>query len=45
MKQYVGTLKLALVILGIREVRNIVLGITAVFALALVVNGIVNLVR
>lgn len=28
MKQYVGTLKLALVILGVREVRNIVLGIT-----------------
>jgi putative nucleotidyltransferase with HDIG domain len=27
MKQYVGTLKLALVILGVREVRNIVLGI------------------
>ncbi len=30
MKQFVGTLKLALVILGVREVRNIVLGI-AVF--------------
>lgn len=30
MKQYVGTLKLALVILGVREVRNIVLGV-AVF--------------
>ena len=28
MKQYVGTLKLAMVILGVREVRNIVLGIT-----------------
>ena len=28
MKQYVGTLKLALVILGAREVRNIVLGIS-----------------
>lgn len=28
MKQYVGTLKLALVILGVREVRNIVLGIS-----------------
>ncbi len=27
MKQYVGTLKLSLVILGVREVRNIVLGI------------------
>ncbi len=27
MKQYVGTLKLALVILGVREIRNIVLGI------------------
>ncbi len=27
MRQYVGTLKLALVILGVREVRNIVLGI------------------
>lgn len=31
MKQFVGTLKLALVILGVREVRNIVLGIS-VFA-------------
>lgn len=30
MKQYVGTLKLALVILGVREVRNIVLGIAVV---------------
>jgi len=30
MRQYVGTLKLALVILGVREVRNIVLGV-AVF--------------
>lgn len=28
MKQYVGTLKLAMVILGVREVRNIVLGIS-----------------
>ena len=28
MKQYVGTLKLALVVLGAREVRNIVLGIS-----------------
>lgn len=28
MRQYVGTLKLALVILGVREIRNIVLGIT-----------------
>lgn len=28
MKQYVGTLKLAIVILGVREVRNIVFGIT-----------------
>ncbi len=28
MKQYVGTLKLALVILGVREVRNIVLGVS-----------------
>lgn len=28
MKQYVGTIKLALVILGVREVRNIVLGIS-----------------
>lgn len=28
MKQYVGTLKLALVILGVREIRNIVIGIT-----------------
>ncbi len=28
MRQYVGTLKLALVILGVREVRNIVLGIS-----------------
>lgn len=28
MKQYVGTLKLALVILGVRQVRNIVLGIS-----------------
>lgn len=28
MKQFVGTLKLALVILGVREVRNIVLGIS-----------------
>lgn len=28
MKQYVGTLKLALVILGVREIRNIVLGIS-----------------
>lgn len=27
MRQYVGTLKLALVVLGVREVRNIVLGI------------------
>jgi HD-like signal output (HDOD) protein len=30
MKQYVGTLKLAIVILGVREVRNIVLGIAVV---------------
>lgn len=28
MKQYVGTLRLALVILGVREVRNIVLGVS-----------------
>lgn len=28
MRQYVGTLKLALVILGVREVRNIVLGVS-----------------
>jgi HD-like signal output (HDOD) protein len=28
MKQYVGTLKLALVILGVREIRNIVLGVS-----------------
>jgi HD-like signal output (HDOD) protein len=28
MKRYVGTLKLALVVLGVREVRNIVLGVT-----------------
>jgi HD-like signal output (HDOD) protein len=28
MKQFVGTLKLALVILGVREVRNVVLGIS-----------------
>ncbi len=28
MKQYVGTLKLAIVILGVRELRNIVLGIS-----------------
>jgi len=28
LKQYVGTLKLALVVLGVREVRNIVLGIS-----------------
>jgi len=28
MKQYVGTLKLAIVVLGVREVRNIVLGIS-----------------
>ena len=28
MKQFVGTLKLALVILGVREIRNIVLGIS-----------------
>jgi HD-like signal output (HDOD) protein len=28
MKQYVGTLKLALVVLGVREVRNIVLGVS-----------------
>lgn len=28
MKQFVGTLKLALVILGVREVRNIVLGVS-----------------
>ena len=33
MKQYVGTLKLALVILGVREVRNIVLGVSVVEAL------------
>ncbi len=30
MRQYVGTLKLALVILGVREVRNIILGISVV---------------
>ena len=30
MKQYVGTLKLALVILGVREVRNIVLGVSVI---------------
>lgn len=34
MKQYVGTLKLALVILGVREVRNIVLGISVFDALS-----------
>ncbi|MCX5759841.1 MAG: HDOD domain-containing protein, partial [Candidatus Hydrogenedentes bacterium] len=28
MKQYVGTLKLAIVILGVREIRNIVLAIS-----------------
>ncbi|GMW00663.1 MAG: hypothetical protein AMXMBFR84_18000 [Candidatus Hydrogenedentota bacterium] len=33
MKQYVGTLKLALVILGVREVRNIVLGVSVFDAL------------
>lgn len=33
MKQAVGTLKLALVILGVREVRNIVLGISVMDAL------------
>lgn len=33
MRQYVGTLKLALVILGVREVRNIVLGISVFDAL------------
>ncbi len=33
MKQVVGTLKLALVILGVREVRNIVLGISVVESL------------
>jgi putative nucleotidyltransferase with HDIG domain len=33
MKKYVGTLKLSLVILGMREVRNIVLGITVFDAL------------
>ncbi|HOJ33121.1 MAG TPA: HDOD domain-containing protein [Candidatus Hydrogenedentes bacterium] len=30
MRQYVGTLKLALVILGVREVRNLILGISVV---------------
>jgi len=34
MKQYVGTLKLALVILGVREVRNIVLGINVFDAIS-----------
>jgi putative nucleotidyltransferase with HDIG domain len=34
MKQYVGTLKLALVILGAREIRNIVLGISVMDTLA-----------
>jgi len=34
MKQYVGTLKLALVILGVREIRNIVLGISVFEALS-----------
>ncbi len=33
MKQYVGTLKLALVILGVREIRNIVMGISVFAAL------------
>lgn len=33
MKQYVGTLKLALVILGVREVRNIVMGVSVFDAL------------
>ena len=33
MRQYVGTLKLALVILGVREVRNIVLGVSVFEAL------------
>lgn len=33
MKQFVGTLKLALVILGVREVRNIVLGVSVFEAL------------
>ena len=33
MRQVVGTLKLALVILGVREIRNIVLGISVVDAL------------
>jgi HD-like signal output (HDOD) protein len=34
MRQYVGTLKLALVILGVREIRNIVLGISVFEALS-----------
>lgn len=34
MKQYVGTLKLALVLLGVREVRNIVLGINVFEAIS-----------
>lgn len=33
MRQHVGTLKLALVILGVREVRNIILGVSLVDAL------------
>lgn len=33
MRQYVGTLKLALVVLGIREIRNIILGVTVFDAL------------
>ena len=33
MRQYVGTLKLALVVLGVREIRNIVLGVAVFDAL------------
>lgn len=33
MRQYIGTLKLALVVLGVREVRNIVLGVSVFYAL------------
>lgn len=39
MKQYVGTIKLALVILGVREVRNIVLGISVFDALQNIASG------
>ena len=34
MRQYVGTLKLALVVLGVREIRNIVLGISVFEAIS-----------